>query len=125
MLIGHLGNDPEIKVFESGSTLARFSMATNESYVDDEGHRITNTLWHNLIAWGKVAEICGQLLKKGSEVVIEGKLLYRSYQDAAGVKKLITEIQVNEMLLVGGKSSGKAEEVDSSSTDNELVILDK
>jgi len=104
-LIGNLGNAPEIKTTESGKKLARFSMATNESYRNAKGEKITETQWHNLVAWGKVADIAEKFLIKGSEIAIEGKLMNRSYTDKAGVKKYITEVQVAEVLLLGEKTS--------------------
>jgi single-strand DNA-binding protein len=104
-LIGNLGNAPEIKTTESGKKLARFSVATNESYRNAKGEKITETQWHNLVAWGKVAEIAEKFLVKGSEVAIEGKLTNRSYTDKEGVKKYISEVQVNEVLMLGEKAS--------------------
>lgn len=104
-LIGNLGNNPEVKTTEGGKKLARFSIATNEVYRNAKGDKITDTQWHNLIAWGKVAEIAEKYLSKGSEVAIEGKLVNRSYNDKDGNKKHITEVQVNEVLMLGDKSS--------------------
>ena len=104
-LIGNLGGNPEIKTTESGKKLARFSIATNEVYRNAKGEKITETQWHNLIAWGKVAEIAEKFLVKGSEVAIEGKLVNRSYNDKLGNKKHITEVQVNEVLMLGDKPS--------------------
>ncbi len=104
-LIGNLGNAPEIKTTEGGKKLARFSMATNESYRNAKGEKITETQWHSLVAWGKVADIAEKYLVKGSELAIEGKLMNRSYTDKEGVKKYITEVQVAEMLLLGEKTS--------------------
>lgn len=104
-LIGNLGNAPEIKTLEGGKKLARFSMATNESYRNAKGEKITETQWHNLIAWGKVADIAEKFLVKGSEVAIEGKLINRNYNDKEGNKKYITEVQVNEVLMLGEKAS--------------------
>lgn len=104
-LIGNLGNAPEIKTTEGGKKLARFSMATNESYRNAQGEKITETQWHNLIAWGKVADIAEKFLVKGSEVAIEGKLINRNYTDKEGNKKYVTEVQVNEVLMLGEKVS--------------------
>jgi single-strand DNA-binding protein len=104
-LIGNLGNSPEIKTFDGGRKMARFSMATNESYRNAQGERITDTQWHNLIAWGKLADIAERFLEKGKEVAVEGKLVNRSYQDREGNKRYITEIQVNELLLLGSKAA--------------------
>jgi single-strand DNA-binding protein len=100
-LIGNLGNAPEIKNTESGKKLAKFSVATSETYRNAQGDKVKETQWHNLIAWGKVADIIEKYLKKGSEVAIEGKLVTRNYTDKEGVKKYITEIQVDELLMLG------------------------
>lgn len=102
-LIGNLGNAPEIKTLESGKKMARFSVATNESYRNARGEKVIETQWHNLVAWGKIAEIVEKYVSKGKEVAIEGKLINRSYNDKEGNKKYITEIQVNELLLLGAK----------------------
>jgi single-strand DNA-binding protein len=101
-LIGNLGNAPEVKTTESGKKLARFSVATNESYRNAKGEKVTETTWHNLVAWGKVAEIAEKYLTKGKEVAIEGKLINRSYTDKDGNKKYVTEVEVNEILMFGG-----------------------
>lgn len=104
-LIGNLGNTPEIKNTESGKKLARFSLATNEIYRNNKGEKVKETTWHNLIAWGKLADIAEKYLAKGKEVAIEGKLISNNYTDKQGNKKHSTEIQVNEMLLLGEKAS--------------------
>ncbi len=102
-LIGNLGNAPEIKSIESGKKMARFSIATNENYRNAKGEKVTETTWHNLIAWGKVAELAEKFLQKGTEVMIEGKLINRNYTDKDGTKKYISEVQVNELLLLNDK----------------------
>lgn len=107
-LIGHLGNQPEIRTTESGKKLARFSVATNEVYRSAKGDKVTETQWHNLVAWGKVADLAEKYLKKGSEVAIEGKLINKSYTDKEGNKKYVTEVQVNEVLMLGAKSADKS-----------------
>jgi single-strand DNA-binding protein len=99
-LIGNLGNAPEVRNTETGKKLARFSMATNEQYKNSKGERVTETQWHNVIAWGNVAEIAEKYLKKGAEVAVEGKLVNRSYVDKEGAKRTITEIQVTEILML-------------------------
>ena len=104
-LIGHLGNQPEVHNTENGKKLARFSVATNEVYRNAKGEKITETQWHTLVAWGRVAEIAEKHLTKGTEVAIEGKLVHRSYEDKQGNKKYVTEVQVNEVLLLGVKAS--------------------
>ena len=106
-LIGHVGNQPDTRTTEAGKKWSRFSVATNEVYRNAQGEKVTETQWHNLIAWGKVAEIAEKFLHKGSEVAIEGKLINRSYTDKEGVKKYVTEVQVNEVLLLGSKPEAK------------------
>ncbi len=103
-LIGNLGNNPEVKTLDGGKKMARFSVATSESYRNAKGEKITDTQWHTLVAWGKVAEIAEKYLQKGSEIAVEGKLINRSYNDKDGVKKYITEVQVNEILMLGEKA---------------------
>jgi len=103
-LIGNLGNAPEIKTIAGGKKMARFSMATNETYRNAKGEKVTETQWHTIVAWGKVAEIAEKYLAKGKEVALEGKLINRNYTDKAGTKKYITEVQVNEILLLGEKA---------------------
>jgi len=104
-LIGNLGNAPEVKNTEAGKKLARFSIATNEIYRNAKGEKVKETTWHNLVAWGKVADIVEKYLNKGSEVAIEGKLISRTYTDKAGVKKYVSEVQVNELLMLGSKAT--------------------
>ena len=103
-LIGNLGNAPEIRSIESGKKLARFSLATNETYVNAKGEKVKETQWHNLVAWGKTAELVEKYLTKGSEVVIEGKLINRNYTDKEGNKKYVTEVEVSELLMLGAKN---------------------
>ncbi len=100
-LIGNLGNDPEIVNLESGKLLAKFSIATNETYKNAAGEKVTDTQWHNIVAWGKTAEIVEKYLIKGKEVAIEGKLTTRSYDINEGEKRYITEIVCNELLMLG------------------------
>jgi len=107
-LIGNLGNNPEIRTLEGGKKMARFSMATSETYRSAKGEKITETQWHNVVAWGKVADIAEQFLVKGSEVAVEGKLINRNYTDKDGNKRYVTEVQVNEVLMLGDKKPGKA-----------------
>jgi single-strand DNA-binding protein len=103
-LIGNLGNAPEIKSISGGKKMARFSMATNETYRNAKGEKVTETQWHNIVAWGKVAELAEKYLAKGSEIAIEGKLINRNYTDKDGTKKYITEVQLNELLMLGDKN---------------------
>jgi single-strand DNA-binding protein len=109
-LIGHVGNKPETRTFEGDKKLVRFSVATNETYRNAKGEKITDTQWHNLVAFGKVADIAEKFLDKGSEIALEGKLVNRNYVDKGGIKKYITEVQVSELLLLGANASKMAAE---------------
>lgn len=102
-LIGNLGQDPEIINLESGKTLAKFSIATNDSYKNAQGEKITDTQWHNIVAWGKTAQIIEKYITKGKEVAIEGKLTTRSWEDKDGIKRYITEVVCSELLMLGNK----------------------
>jgi len=102
-LIGHIGNTPEINTLENGNKVAKLSIATNETYKNKEGEKITQTEWHNLVAWNGVAEIIEKFAPKGKEIAIEGKLTTRSWDDKDGAKRYKTEIVVNEIMLFGGK----------------------
>lgn len=102
-LIGNLGNNPEIITLESGKKLAKFSIATNESYKNSEGEKVIDTQWHNVVAWNKTAEIIEKHLQKGSEIAIEGKLTSRSYETSEREKRYVTEVVCNELLMLGSK----------------------
>jgi single-strand DNA-binding protein len=104
-LIGHLGSDPEVKQFDKKSR-ARFSLATNESYKNDQGEWITDTQWHNVVCWGKSTEIVDKILKKGSHVAVTGKLVYRSYEDKEGVKRNIAEIVMKDFMKISKEDKG-------------------
>ena len=102
-LIGNLGKDPEIKNLTSGKIKANFSLATSEVYRNGSGEKVTDTQWHNVIAWGKTAEIVENYLQKGNKVAVEGKLIHRVYEDKDGQKKYITEIVANSLLMLDPK----------------------
>lgn len=106
-LIGNLGLDPEVTNLEKGGMLAKFSVATNDNYKDKNGDWQDRTEWHRVIAWGKAAELCGKLLKKGSSVVIEGKLENDSYTDKDGNKRYATQIRLREFMLMNAEKSNK------------------
>jgi single-strand DNA-binding protein len=106
-LIGNLGMNPEVKSLENGKKVAKFTLATNETYKNQNGERVTDTQWHNVVAWGKTAELMEQLLTKGKEVMLEGKLTNRSWDDKDGNKRYITEIVANEFMLLSAKESTK------------------
>jgi single-strand DNA-binding protein len=108
-LIGNVGNEPEITNLESGKKVAKFSIATNESYKDSNGEKVTNTQWHNIVAWGKIADIVEKYVGKGKEVALEGKLTSRSYETKEGEKRYVTEVVVDEILLLGIKGDNATE----------------
>ena len=103
-LIGNVGQEPQITNLESGKKVARFSLATNEYYKDAKGEKQTETNWHTVVAWGKTAEIIEKFVGKGKEVGVTGKLKSRSYEDKEGIKRYVTEIEANEILLLGSKN---------------------
>lgn len=98
-LVGNLGIDPEIVTFESGKKLAKFTLATNESFTDAKGNKTNNTQWHNVVAWGKQAELVEKHLIKGKGVTLDGKLSYRQYEDKNKQKHYITEIILNSFII--------------------------
>lgn len=106
-LIGRLGKDPEIKTFDKGGKkkVANVTLATNETYTNQKGEKVQDTQWHNLVVWGRLATIVSNYLKKGSEIAIEGKLVHRSYETSSGEKRFVTEINVNDLVMLGGKNS--------------------
>ncbi|NVO19606.1 MAG: single-stranded DNA-binding protein [Bacteroidetes bacterium] len=106
-LIGHLGHDPELRTLEKGNKVASFSLATSDVYTDKEGNRKEQTEWHNIVAWGNLAETCEKYLKKGKEVAIDGRLTYKNWEDKSGVKHTSAEIIASEVLFVGGKPGNK------------------
>jgi single-strand DNA-binding protein len=99
-LIGHVGQEPEIKILEGGKKLAKFTLATNEVYYNNK-EKVTETQWHSITAWGKTAEIIENFVNKGKEIAIEGKITYNSWEDKNGEKRYSTEIIANELLLIG------------------------
>ncbi len=100
-LIGHVGQDPEVKTFDGGKKVANITIATNDYYINDKGEKIENTEWHRVTAWGKTAEIIEKYVAKGKEIAIDGKLTHRSYDDKDGTKRYVTEVVVNDILLLG------------------------
>jgi single-strand DNA-binding protein len=115
ILIGNLGKDPELSYTASGVAVARFSIATGERWKDQEGNFQERTEWHNIVAWRKLAEICGQYLKKGSKVYLEGKLQTRSWDDKnTGVKRYTTEIIADDLIMLDSKGGGSAPASDES-----------
>ncbi|HPQ20898.1 MAG TPA: single-stranded DNA-binding protein, partial [Saprospiraceae bacterium] len=107
-LVGHLGNDVEIKKFESGTQLANFSLATNEYFKNAQGEKEKVTQWHNIVAWGKLADNMSSILSKGTQVIVHGKLNYRNYTAKDGSTKYITEIVASDFIKLD--SSEKTQE---------------
>ncbi|MBK9256490.1 MAG: single-stranded DNA-binding protein [Saprospiraceae bacterium] len=112
-LIGNIGRDVEMVNFETGNKKASVTLATSDYYTNNQGEKVKQTEWHNLIAWGKTAELMAQLLRKGSEVAIQGKLTSRSYTDKAGVTRYITEIVVNEFISLSRADKSKVQDTDA------------
>jgi single-strand DNA-binding protein len=104
MLIGRLGQDPELKYTPSGSAVCNFSMATTESWTDKSGQKQEKTEWHRIVVWGKLSELCNQYLAKGRQCFVEGSLQTRSWEDQSGVKKYTTEINARNVQFLGGQA---------------------
>jgi single-strand DNA-binding protein len=100
-LIGHVGQNPEVKNLEGGKKVANITLATNEYYINDKGEKVETTEWHRVVAWGNTAKIIETYVEKGREIAIEGKLTHRSYEDKDGNKRYITEVLANDILLLG------------------------
>jgi single-strand DNA-binding protein len=124
MLIGRLGKDPELKYTEKGTAYCNFSIATDESYKDENGNKVDRTEWHNIVTWRKLAEICQQYLKKGSKIYCEGKLQTDSYEKD-GVKRYSTKIVMTDMAMLDSKptgdkvSDGTSKPVDSAANEED------
>ena len=114
MLIGNLGRDPELKMTPTGQALARFSVATTESWKNPQGEKQTKTEWHNIVVWGKQAEIAEKYLRKGKQVLIEGRIQYREYTDQAGVKKTACDIRCDNFVMLGRMEDGGARSAGAS-----------
>lgn len=122
ILYGNVGKDPEVRTLESGKKVAKFSLATNKSYTNAVGEKITETSWHNIVLWGKLAELAEKYLTKGSSVIIEGEVQYRNYENKDGIKVYMTEIVGNQMHFVGKKEPDPIEKprIGAMSDINEL-----
>lgn len=112
LLIGNLGKDPEVSYTPSGIAVAKFSMATTDRWKDDSGNPQERTEWHNIVVWRKLAEICGQYIKKGSRIYLEGRLQTRSWDDKnTGVKRYTTEIIADDLIMLDAKGAGAGSSV--------------
>ncbi|WP_417444180.1 single-stranded DNA-binding protein [Joostella sp.] len=104
-LIGNVGQEPQVTVLDDGKKVARISLATNENYKNSKGEKQTNTDWHQIVAWGKVASLIEEYVCTGKEIAVQGKLSSRSYEDKEGVKRYVTEVIVSEILFLGGNQA--------------------
>ena len=111
ILIGRLGQNPETKTIEGGKKVTHFTLATDDSYKNAEGQRVNEATWHNITAWNGLADIADRFLKKGRQVAVEGRIVYRTYEDKKGVMKNSTEIVLDDLVLLGsGKASGNGKD---------------
>jgi single-strand DNA-binding protein len=107
-LIGRLGQDPETKTTESGKKVTHFTLATDDGYKNTEGQKVNETTWHNIVAWNGLADLADKYLKKGRQVAVEGRIVYRTYEDKKGTTRYITEIVLNDLLFLNdGKGKNK------------------
>lgn len=124
ILVGNLGKDPEVKTLENGAKVANFTLATSETYKNRDGQKVTQTEWHNIVLWRGLADIADRFLKKGNQVYIEGKIRSRSWDDKDGNKRYITEVQGDNLTMLGGRRDDNNEsstsEVKESTPDNNV-----
>ncbi|MCB0395092.1 MAG: single-stranded DNA-binding protein [Flavobacteriales bacterium] len=118
ILVGNLGKDPEVKYLESGVAIAKFPLATSESFKDKSGNRVDQTEWHNIVLWRGLAEVAEKYLKKGNQVYIEGKIKTRSWDDQDGNKKYMTEIVADNMTMLGARKDEFGDDSQAPSYDN-------
>ena len=112
ILVGNLGRDPEMRYLPSGEAVANLAIATTDKYKDKTGQMVEQTEWHRVSFFGRTAEVCGQYLKKGSQVYVEGSIRTRKYTDKEGVEKYATEIRGDRMQMLGGRSGGGMADMD-------------
>jgi single-strand DNA-binding protein len=110
MLVGNLGQDPDMKTIDGGKKVVHFTLATKENFKNSEGQKVSETTWHNIVAWNGLAEVASKYLKKGNEVFVEGRIVYRSYEDKKGVTKNVTDIVLNDLLLLRSAKGPATEE---------------
>ncbi len=104
-LIGRLGKEPEVRTFDGNKKMVRMTLATNDEHTDKQGQKVKSTQWHNLVVWGGLCDACEKYLTKGKEIAVEGKITYRFWDDKDGNKHNLTEINVTDLLMVGGKEN--------------------
>ena len=110
ILVGRVGKDPELRHLDNNMTVGNFTLATNETYKNKSGERVTNTEWHNLVVWRAQAEFAGKYVKKGTMIYVEGKIRSRSWDDKDGIKRYTTEIEVENIQLLSPKSEGSGQQ---------------
>ena len=128
MLIGNLGKDPESREMGDGTKMAKFPIATTETYKNRQGEKVSNTEWHNIVLWRGLAEVAINWLKKGDSVYIEGKLKTRSWEDENGVKKYATDIQADNLSMLGSRRDNESQYQSSStekSANSEIKKVDE
>lgn len=121
ILYGNCGKDPEVKRFDGGKIVAKFSLATNKSYTNASGEKITETAWHNIVFWGKLAELAEKYVKKGNSIIVEGEINYRSYENKDGVTIYITEINGNALHFAGSKKEEDKPKEDKPLTKEDIL----
>ena len=130
ILVGNVGKDPEVRYLDSGVAVANFPLATSETYTAKNGERVSNTEWHNIVAWRGLAEVTEKYIKKGKQLYIEGKIKTRSYEDKDGIKKYMTEIYADSMQMLGRKdddinsSSNNAQKTETQTAQNQVSDID-
>jgi single-strand DNA-binding protein len=126
ILVGRVGKDPEVRHLDNNVSVARFSLATNESYKNKNGEKITNTEWHNIIVWRGLADIASKYIKKGTMLYVEGKIRNRSWDDKDGIKRYTTEIDADNFQLLSSRNddaggAGTNAQAPAANTGNEFV----
>ena len=120
IIVGRLGNDPEVKTITNGQTVAHFNVATSENWTDQQGQKQERTQWHRIVVWARLAEVCGQHLSKGRQVYVEGRLSTRSWEDQQGQKRYTTEIIANTVQFLGSATDRDNSTSMSSAADKDF-----
>ncbi len=116
-LIGNLGKDPEVRRLQDNKIVAQFPLATSETYKNSKGEKVEETQWHQVVIWGRLAEIVEKYLQKGNQVAIEGRLTHRSYDDKDGIKRYVTEVIATDLLMLGKKNDEPVAEKEVAEND--------